>query len=51
MGDRIRVVSRVSAEWVNGELGGAKGMFPTEFVDGVPDGLPEAESTSKAEVR
>lgn len=44
-------MSRVNAEWVNGELSGAKGMFPTDFVDEVPDGLPEAAkegpSTSK----
>lgn len=46
MGDKIKVVSRINAEWVSGELGGAKGIFPAEFVDKVPDDLPEA-STSK----
>ena len=43
------MVSRVSAEWVNGEFGGAKGMFPADFVDGIPDDLPEAQKeASKA---
>ncbi len=44
----------MSAEWVNGELRGAKGMFPADFVDSVPDDLPleakkEEKETSKAE--
>jgi hypothetical protein len=51
-GDKIKVVSRVNAEWVNGEFGGAKGIFPIGFVDGVPDDLPEAKKeVEEVEVR
>lgn len=48
VGDKIKVVSRVNAEWVTGELRGAKGIFPADFVDRLPEGLPEAskEETS-----
>ena len=36
------MVSRVNAEWVNGEFRGAKGMFPANFVDEIPADLPDA---------
>lgn len=42
-GDRIKIISRVNADWINGEIGGRKGMFPANFVDFVPDDLPMAK--------
>lgn len=51
MGDKIKVLSRVNAEWVNGELCGKSGIFPVEFVDSVPENLlseaPKKEEASK----
>ena len=41
IGDKVKVVSRVDADWVVGELRGKKGMFPASFVDKVPDNLPQ----------
>ena len=40
-GDKINVTSRVDADWVVGELRGKKGMFPSSFVDSVPENLPQ----------
>ena len=46
-GDKITVMSRINAEWVKGELGGLRGMFPANFVDSVPDSIPqEAEESA-----
>ena len=45
-GDKVKVVSRVDADWVVGEVSGRKGMFPASFVDQVPKNLPQ-ESSSK----
>lgn len=41
-GDKIKMLSRVNAEWVNGEFRGAKGIFPANFVDEIPADLPDA---------
>lgn len=43
----MKVVSRVDADWVVGELRGKKGMFPSSFVDKVPENLPPRESGDK----
>ena len=48
-GDKIIVTSRVDADWVVGELYGKKGMFPTSFVDKVPENLPQDSSGDKAD--
>ena len=50
-GDKIKVVSRVNDEWVNGELHGKTGMFPAEFVDSIPKDLKKAEELEQVEVR
>ena len=34
------VTHRVNDEWVYGTLGESKGMFPSSFIDSVPDNLP-----------
>ena len=46
-GDEIKVTSQVDADWVVGELRGKKGMFPTSFVDKVPEDLPSQDSGDK----
>ena len=33
------MLTRVNAEWVNGELRGKSGIFPVDFVDSVPENL------------
>lgn len=46
-GDKIRVTSRIDADWIMGKFGGLEGMFPEVFVDSVPDDVPqEAEESS-----
>ena len=49
-GDKIKVISRVNDNWVRGELGGAQGMFPADFVDSVPDSLPLVSEKTKDQV-
>lgn len=48
-GDKIKVTSRVDADWVVGELRGKKGMFPVNFVDKVPENLPKKSDEQKAD--
>ncbi|KAL5011344.1 hypothetical protein ScPMuIL_009895 [Solemya velum] len=40
-GAKITVLSQVGKEWLFGELNGQQGLFPSNFVDSVPPGLPE----------
>ncbi|XP_033210810.1 uncharacterized protein B0303.7-like isoform X2 [Belonocnema kinseyi] len=39
-GARIKVLSRISNEWLYGECDGKRGQFPANFVDRVPSDLP-----------
>ena len=48
-GDKIKVVSRVDADWVVGELRGKKGMFPVNFIDKVPENLPKDSDEKSSE--
>lgn len=41
-GDKITVTAQVGADWLEGELNGKKGRFPSNFADRVPTGLPQA---------
>ncbi|XP_011494417.1 PREDICTED: uncharacterized protein B0303.7 [Ceratosolen solmsi marchali] len=40
-GARIKVLSRISDDWLYGEYNGKKGQFPANFVDKVPSDLPK----------
>ena len=48
-GDKITVLSQVSAEWVYGQLGTQKGQFPVTFVDHVPNNLPQYQPKERHE--
>ncbi|XP_064637455.1 SH3 domain-containing protein 19-like isoform X2 [Lineus longissimus] len=39
-GDKVHVLSQVSAEWLHGECAGKRGTFPANFIDRVPSNLP-----------
>ncbi|XP_058806344.1 uncharacterized protein B0303.7 isoform X2 [Phymastichus coffea] len=39
-GARIKVLARISDEWLYGEWNGKQGQFPANFVDKVPSDLP-----------
>ena len=39
-GDKITVLNQVNTEWLYGEVRGAKGNFPSGFVNHVPANLP-----------
>ncbi|OXU30074.1 hypothetical protein TSAR_017063 [Trichomalopsis sarcophagae] len=39
-GARIKVLSRISDDWLYGEHDGRKGQFPANFVDKIPTDLP-----------
>ena len=43
----MKVVCRVNEEWVEGELGGKRGMFPVSFVDHLPPDLPSKAATTE----
>jgi hypothetical protein len=49
-GDKITVLSRISDDWLYGQLNGNQGMFPSGFLDKVPDNLPLKEEESQPEV-
>ncbi len=40
IGNKIRVISQVSDDWLFGELDDRRGNFPSSFVDRVPPNLP-----------
>ncbi|XP_049806611.1 SH3 domain-containing protein 19 [Schistocerca nitens] len=37
----IKVLSRISADWLYGEYEGRRGQFPATYVDHIPSGLPD----------
>ena len=36
----ITLLSKVSDEWIYGQLDGREGMFPSSFIPHVPESLP-----------
>ncbi len=48
--DVIQLVSRRGDEWLEGELGGRKGIFPVSFVDIIEDLPPEESSDARASI-
>ncbi|CAL4104341.1 unnamed protein product, partial [Meganyctiphanes norvegica] len=40
-GDDIKIIGRISDEWLLGESSGRKGQFPANFIENVPDDLPQ----------
>ncbi|KAK3099484.1 hypothetical protein FSP39_005124 [Pinctada imbricata] len=40
-GDYVRLIHRISDDWLYGEIHGQKGKFPASIIDAVPPGLPQ----------
>ncbi|XP_051925284.1 dynamin-binding protein isoform X2 [Hippocampus zosterae] len=49
VGDRIRVVDTLDDGWLEGELGGRRGIFPHRFVQIDDSGLKRAKGTGRCE--